>query len=298
MPTGGSSFERLQRRFTQTDADAIEHGRRELPVLLFAFDLLEVCGVDVRDCGVEARKTLLAGLLPPAGPLTLADHLDGRGAEFFELVRERELEGVVAKRAGSRYEPGARSADWVKVKVPRTVSVAIVGVVPGKGSRRALGSLMVAGLEGDTLVYVGNVGSGLAEDVTDLLERELGALRQDDAPCAGLPETLPAGSYFVAPVRFCEVRYTERTSAGSLRHPVFLGLRDDVGIADCALPASRDAIPDPVAPPPRSAIRTPHHPTREDLPGPSRATPRAICSPITKRSGLGWRRTCAIGRSC
>ena len=246
---GRSSFERLQRRFTQTDAEAIERGRRELPVQLFAFDLLEVAGVDVRRCAIEDRKALLAELLPPSGPLGLADHLDGQGAEFYALVRERELEGVVAKRAGSSYESGERSADWVKVKVPRTVTLAIVGVVPGKGSRRALGSLMVAGLDGDRFVYVGNVGSGLGVEVTDLLERELPQRGRGEPACEGAPDPVPQGAYFVEPEFYCEVRYTERTSAGNLRHPVFLGLRDDVDLSDCALPDARTVIPEAGAPP-------------------------------------------------
>jgi bifunctional non-homologous end joining protein LigD len=246
---GRSSFERLQRRFTQTDSDAIARARRELPVLLYAFDLISVSGVDVGKVPIEGRKRLLGELIPPIGPIRFADHLLGDGAGFLDLVREQELEGIVAKRAGSTYQANQRSEDWCKIKVPRTASLAIVGVVAGKGSRKAMGSLMLAGYVGDRLVYCGNVGSGLGEDVTDFLEATFASKRRETAAFENPPDT-PAGSYFVEPEQLCEVRFTEVTSAGNLRHPVFLGLRDDLTLEACVSPAARALAPEPEAPAP------------------------------------------------
>lgn len=247
---GRSSFERLQRRFTQTDADAIARARRELPVVLYAFDLLSMAGLELRALPIEERKRLLGELLPPLGPLRLADHLLGDGSGFLDLVREQGLEGIVAKRSGSAYQANQRSDDWCKIKVPRTASLVIVGVVAGKGSRKAMGSLMVAGYREGELVYCGNVGSGLGEAVTDFLIAALADKRLSAPAFTKAPESVAPGSYFVVPEQVCEVRFTEMTSGGQLRHPVFLGLRDDVSPEACVSPAARSAIPEPDSPPP------------------------------------------------
>jgi bifunctional non-homologous end joining protein LigD len=240
---GRASFERIQRRFTQTSGADAEALRRELPVVYYAFDCLAVDGFDLRKRPLEQRKRILAALVPPRGPVRLADHVSGDGVALFEAARAHGVEGVIAKQASSTYEAGERSKRWLKIKVPRADCFVVVGVSPGQGSRKALGSLMLAGYRDGRLVYVGNAGSGLGVRQIDGLLPALEQRRRARPACAGLPKPLPRGSWFVAPELVAEVRFTETTSAGMLRHPVFLRLRDDVAPAACAAPSARAEEP-------------------------------------------------------
>ncbi len=236
---GRSSFERIQQRFGQSDPEMVDRLRREVPVVYYAFDCLALDGFDLRKLPLVKRKEILAGLLPPRGPVRLADHVAGDGHALFDAVREHGLEGIIAKRADSPYEAGQRSKRWLKIKVPRASCFVVVGVAPGQGARKALGSLMLAGQRAGELVYVGNAGSGLTARQIDVLLPELEKLRRSKPPCTGLPEPLPRGAWFVAPELVAEVRFAETTSAGLLRQPVFLGLRDDVDPSTCAAPGAR-----------------------------------------------------------
>jgi bifunctional non-homologous end joining protein LigD len=234
---GRASFERIQRRFTQASAADAELLRREVPVVYYAFDCLAVDGFDLRTLALEKRKQILAALIPPRGPLRLADHVTGDGIALFEAAREHGVEGVIAKRASSQYAAGERSKHWIKVKVPRADCFVVVGISPGRGSRKALGSLMLAGWRDGELAYVGNAGSGLTARQVEGLMPQLEKRRRAKPACAGLPTPMPRGAWFVAPELVAEVRFTETTSTGMLRHPVFLGLRDDIAPAACRAPA-------------------------------------------------------------
>ena len=236
---GRASFERIQRRFTQSQGSEAEALRREVPVIYYAFDCLGVDGFDLRKLPLELRKRILSELLPPCGPIRLADHVSGDGLALFEAASSQGIEGVIAKQARSTYEAGERSKRWVKIKVPRADTFVVVGVSPGQGSRKSLGSLMLGRLRDGELVYVGNVGSGLGARQIDVLLPELEKRRRARPACGGLPDPLPRGAWFVAPVLVAEVRFTEATSTDMLRHPVFLGLRDDVSPAACVAPGAR-----------------------------------------------------------
>ncbi len=238
---GRASFERIQRRFTQSDPREAEALRREVPVVYYAFDCLAACGFDLRALPLEQRKQILAALVPPRGPVRLADHVSGDGLALFEAARAHGLEGVIAKQADSAYAAGERSKRWLKVKAPRAGCFAIVGVSPGQGSRKSLGSLMLGGWRDGALVYVGNAGSGLTELAIGALLPALERRRRAKPAFAGGPDPLPRGSWFVAPELFAEVRFTETTSSGMLRHPVFVRARDDVAAADCPAPEVRAA---------------------------------------------------------
>jgi bifunctional non-homologous end joining protein LigD len=255
--SGRSSFERLQRRFTQSDRAAIARAEVEIPVLLYAFDLPFAAGYDVRRCPLRARKEMLALLSPRKGVVRFADHIEGDGEALWEAARERGLEGIIAKRADSPYETGARSRAWLKIKIPRTADLAIVGALPGKGSRKRLGSLMLAWRDGRGLLYAGNVGSGLDEETLEELHRRLEAARTDEPAFAGAPERFPRGALFARPEIVCEVRFTEVTSAGLLRQPVFLRLREDKRVADCDAPPPREELRGPEAGAERPEARAP-----------------------------------------
>ncbi len=187
---GKSSFERIQRRFTPSDPEAVAQARREIPVAFYAFDLLGVAGYDLRELPLSKRKELLARLAPRTGFVRFADHVEEDGVGLFEAAQQHGLEGVIAKRADSKYEAGRRTKSWLKLKVPHVRLLAIVGSLPGRGSRGAIGSLILAGLRDGAWVYAGNVGSGLTGEQLDrldaaLAERGWRGRRSPGGPSAG-----------------------------------------------------------------------------------------------------------------
>jgi bifunctional non-homologous end joining protein LigD len=240
---GRSSFERIQQRFTQSDASGIARAVAEVPVAYQAFDLLGALGHDVRGLPLARRKELLAMFAPAVGVVSFSDHVEGDGHRLFDAAAENALEGVIAKRADSRYESGRRSRAWLKIKVPRSARLAVVGWTEGKGTRERLGAVLLAGLRGGEWVYAGSAGSGLDEATIDALLPRLEALRVAAPPCAGVPAPPPRGARWARPELACEVRFTEVTSVGLLRQPVFLGLRPDVRALDCAAPGGPAAEP-------------------------------------------------------
>lgn len=244
---GRTSFERLQRRFTLSDRAAVARAVVEVPVVLYAFDLLAAAGHDLRELPLLARKDVLASFVPSRGVVRLADFVVGEGKALYEVASEHELEGIVAKRSRSPYETGARSDAWKKVKRPRTGRLVIVGYLPGRGTRESLGSLLLAGERGGELVYAGNVGSGLRDDELATLREALDASRTVEPDFRGAPDPPVKGTVYARPERVCEVRFTEVTSAGLLRQPVFLRLLEDVSPESCPLPGASSARPEPEA---------------------------------------------------
>jgi bifunctional non-homologous end joining protein LigD len=252
---GRSSFERITQRFTQNDPAAIARAEVEIPVVYYVFDLLGAEGFDARGLALEGRKELLARFVPRAGVVRFADHVTGQGENLFAAAVANELEGVIAKRADSRYESGRRSRSWLKLKAPRTARLAIVGWRAGRGSRARMGALLLAWRRGDAWVYAGSVGSGLDEATIDALLPRLEASRLPKPPCVGVPEPPPGAARWVRPELACEVRFTEVTSAGLLRQPVFVALREEARVEDCGPPAHlagprSAAEPPPAAGPP------------------------------------------------
>jgi bifunctional non-homologous end joining protein LigD len=254
---GRSSFERIQRRFAQDDPAAIARAEVEIPAVYYAFDLLGALGFDARALPLAERKRLLAAFVPRVGVVRFSDHVEGEGERLFEAAAAQGLEGVVAKRADSRYESGRRSRSWLKLKAPRTARLAVVGWREGRGSRERLGALLVAWRRGDAWVYAGSVGSGLDEATIDALAPRLERARLAKAPCVGVPTPPPRGARWARPELVCEVRFTEVTSAGLLRQPVFVGLRPEAQLEECGAPtgpapepaSTRASAPEPAAPP-------------------------------------------------
>ena len=246
---GRASFERLQPRFRGAPKERAE---TDIPVVYYAFDALSAEGYDLRGAPLLARKEILATFAPRLGFVRFADHVVGEGEALFETARTHELEGIVAKRADSRYESGRRSASWQKIKVPRSAALAIVGFTRGKGSRAPLGALLLAWHKEGKLVFAGAVGSGFDAETLDALRERLAAIRID-APAFENAPTL-TGAVWVKPELVCEVRYGEVTAAGLLRQPVFAALRDDLDPAACTSPLSHADAPELAAPAP-SALR-------------------------------------------
>ncbi len=249
--SGRSSFERIQQRFTQNDPAVIARAEVEVPVVYCVFDLLGALGFDARGVPLARRKQLLAEFVPSTGLVRFSDHVEGDGERLFEAASASGLEGILAKRADSRYESGRRSRSWLKLKAPRTARLAIVGWTAGKGARARLGALLLAGRRDDEWVYTGSAGSGLDEATIDALLPRLEAARVASPSCVGVPDPPPRGARWTRPELVCDVRYTELTSAGLLRQPVLVALRPEARLEECLTPAPAPSAPLPAQPAPQ-----------------------------------------------
>jgi bifunctional non-homologous end joining protein LigD len=201
------------------------------PLVYYVFDVLESDGEQVLELPLTERRERLAGLLDLRDGVVRLSEAFADGEALFEAAREQGLEGVVAKKRTSRYQPGRRTREWLKVKAHEEQEFLVAGYTRGKGRRAAtLGSLVLAVLEGGELRYVGNVGTGFTEEEIDRLLGLLRPLERDTPPFAEAP-TMPkvrrGDVVWVEPELVAQVEFAEWTHDGHLRAPVYKGLRED-----------------------------------------------------------------------
>jgi bifunctional non-homologous end joining protein LigD len=208
-----TSFARLQQR-----------GERPAPVFLYVFDLLHIAGHDTTALPLRSRKTLLRRALGFGGPVRLTPHRNRDGEAVFEAACRKGWEGIIAKRAQSPYTPG-RSRDWLKFKCSAEQELIVGGYTPPHGSRTDLGALLLGYYDDGRLRYAGKVGTGFTRATLRDLAARLEPLRTDDSPFAD--EVRERAATWARPVLVAQVGFTEWTRDGRLRHPRFLGLRDD-----------------------------------------------------------------------
>jgi bifunctional non-homologous end joining protein LigD len=224
---GRPSFAALQGRMHTASRTQAARQARTQPVTYAIFDLLWLDGHSLMDDPYERRHARLIELALSGERLQVPDHVVGHGRELLRASAEQGLEGVVAKRLDSSYRPGARSGEWVKVKTVQQQELVVGGWMPGKGKRRgSVGALLLGVSQHGRLRYVGRVGSGFSDQDLQRLSELLGPLERDSSPFDG-GEKPPREAVFCEPQLVVEVRFAHWTAAGNLRHPVFLGLRDD-----------------------------------------------------------------------
>lgn len=207
----------------------LQRGEGE-PVLV-VFDLLELDGVALVDEPLTRRRDLLAGALDPSVASVILSPSFDDGEALLGAARERGLEGVVAKRLDSRYQPGRRSPDWRKVKLTRRQELVVAGYTRGRGRREATFGALVLGVhEAGELRFAGSVGSGFGDAEMERLLTRLRPLERPAPPFAEpprLPRVRRGDVVWVEPVLVAEVSFAEWTRDGLLRAPVYLGLRED-----------------------------------------------------------------------
>ncbi|HET7874680.1 MAG TPA: DNA ligase D [Methylomirabilota bacterium] len=229
--SGKPSFQRLQSRMGLTNPRDIERMAALVPVVGIFFDCLALEGHDLRRLPLVERKECLKLVLPPLGPAHYGDHVLTEGEAFFEAASEQRLEGIVAKKAASLYT-GGRSRDWIKIKCQRRQEFVIGGYTDPQGSRGYFGALHLGLFEGPRLVYVSKVGTGFDEAALERLWEALQPLSRSTSPFeVGTPTG--RGHHWVEPRLVCEVRFTDWTRDGGIRHPTFLGLRADKRPEEC-----------------------------------------------------------------
>ena len=243
---GHPQFQRLQARMGLTKPRDIAAARLRVPVRAVFFDCLGLEGFDLRALPLEQRKEILERVIPPRGTVQRCDHILEHGEAFFAAAAEMGLEGIVAKRLASRYA-GRRTPDWVKVKCDRKDLFVIGGATKPEGSRTGFGALHVGRYDQGKLVYVTKVGTGFDERALRDIERELAPLTRATSPFEVRSPKGP-GQVWYEPRLVCEVRYTEWTRDGGLRHPAFLGMRPHARPEDCRAPEPIAIEADDVAP--------------------------------------------------
>ena len=221
---GTPSFHLLQQRGRLSNRCDITRAVARLPAMFFGFDLVGFEDLDARQVALADRKRVLGEVLPQLGPLRFAEHFVGVGEKLFDQAVALGLEGVMAKRAASRYV-GGRSDQWLKIRAEQTGTFAIVGYTAGKRGSSGFGALHLGALRNGALAYAGRVGSGFSEaalvQLRELLDEETASEPSVlDAPTDG------SDTVWVLPTLQCTVRFKEVTASGALRHPVFEAFGD------------------------------------------------------------------------
>lgn len=221
--TGRSSFSRLQRRMQLRDEARAR--RSAVAVELYLFDCLFYEGIDLTGLPLVDRKSVLRDVVWYDGPIRFTPFRTTGSASMFREACAQGAEGIIAKRAESRYV-SARSSDWLKIKCVHQQEFVVGGYTAPKGSRGSLGALLVGYYEQGALRYAGKVGTGFDRAALETLQGKLAPLHRRTSPFS--PGPAPAGEVqWVTPRLVVEVGFGEWTPAGLLRHPRFLGLRDD-----------------------------------------------------------------------
>ena len=210
---------------------AMQQGKPGTPIVYYVFDLLEVEGEPVIDLPLEERRKRLEKLLDKRNRIVKFSESFDDGDALLAAAEKQRLEGIMAKRLGSRYLPGRRSREWLKIKGHGRQEFVIAGYTRGQGRRAGtLGSLVLATYQGGELVYAGNVGTGFNDREIDRLLKKLKPLERDTPPfreVPKMPRIRKGDVIWVEPKLVAEVEFVEWTHDGRLRAPAYKGLRED-----------------------------------------------------------------------
>ncbi|MDB5251547.1 MAG: Bifunctional non-ous end joining protein LigD [Flaviaesturariibacter sp.] len=218
---GHADFGALQ-QWSKTGAGSLHY---------FVFDLLWLHGVDLRSKPLTERRKILQQILPDGGVIRYSDNIDEYGVEFFRMAKENGLEGIIAKRKDSRYDDGARSKAWLKIKAEERHEAVICGYTKKAGSDRHFSSLVLGVPDGKSYRFIGQVGTGFTQSSQQEILQRMVPLKAKQPPFPSKPiVTDPV--VWLLPRLVCEVKYTELTSDGVMRHPSFQGLREDKTATD------------------------------------------------------------------
>lgn len=224
---GKSNFGALQNWRSEADGD----------LLYYVFDVLWLDGKDLCSLPLQQRREILKSIVPPEGIIRLSDSFDVTGTEFFQGIKQMGLEGMIAKRLDSIYEPGARTSHWLKIKANQRQEMVIGGYTRNAESSKLFSALLVGVYQGKDLIFTGKVGTGFNDKQQREMLKQFAPLKTDKAPFAEEPDynkptrfnprPAKAAATWLKPQLVCEVSFAEMTSDGVMRHPSFEGMRTD-----------------------------------------------------------------------
>ncbi len=225
---GKPLFRNVIHRLQQNSKGAIEHGRIKYPAVCYVFDCLYLDGRPIVDEPLVRRRAWMEDALRRNTPYRASETVD-EGPGLFKAAMQMGLEGIMAKERNSTYRPGTRSSQWLKIKKRQTMECVIIGYTKGRGDpNTSFGALQLALREGNTLRYVGKVGTGF--DTKSMKETfvYLKNIRHIQRPIREKPSD-DAKTVWIEPTSVCEVQFASLTKDGMLREPVFIRLRPDLG---------------------------------------------------------------------
>jgi bifunctional non-homologous end joining protein LigD len=233
---GRPSFARLQQRSGLTKHGDVEAARKKQKVQYFVFDALELAGESLVKLTYDERRGRVEDGVREKGPVKVPGDAGSDLAKALATSKRLGLEGVMAKRRDSPYREGKRSRDWIKLKHTSTQEVVVGGWRPGKGARAdTIGSLLLGVPEGDSLRYVGRVGTGFSDAELTKLRARLDGMSRQSSPFAEVPREDARDARWVSPSLVGEVEFAEATSEGRLRAPAWKGWRPDKDPEDVVL---------------------------------------------------------------
>lgn len=232
---GLPSFSRLQERMHVDDPGRAR--RSEVKVYYYVFDLLYENWNDLRSLPLKSRKELLKKSLVFRGPIRRLPYKTGKGEDFLKEACKKGWEGVIAKRASGAYIE-RRSTDWLKFKCVAGQEFVIGGYTDPQRTRTGFGALLLGYYIGDSLVYVGKVGTGFNSRILETLGKRLASLEQSGSPFVNYVERA-RGVHWVKPQLVAQIGFVEITRDGQLRQARFYGLRDDKAPPEVALEAAQ-----------------------------------------------------------
>ncbi|OGC82083.1 MAG: DNA ligase D [Candidatus Abawacabacteria bacterium RBG_16_42_10] len=195
-------------------------------LVYYVFDILEYKKQDLRNLPLLERKKILKHVLPILARVKYSDHIIEHGKELFATAVEAGIEGIMAKDGASTYQIGERSKSWLKIKNLQQQEAVICGITAPRGSRKEFGALVLGVYEKGKLIYIGHTGGGFNESLLKEIKSLLKPLITKKCPFKREPVT-NAPVQWLKPKVVCEIRFTEWTQEGMMRHPVFLGIRED-----------------------------------------------------------------------
>ena len=225
---GRPQFKEVINRMRQRSESAAARARSKNPAVCYVFDCLYLDGRPLVGEPVERRREWMADAIKTGSSYRVSQTVED-GQELFDAAREAGLEGIMAKKLGSPYHPGRRTDTWLKIKARNTMDVLIIGYTKGKGDRgQAFGALHLARANGAELHYLGKVGTGFDSRTLEAVSAELAKVPEGKRPIKEKPID-DAVSVWLKPTLWCEVEYASMTTNETLREPVFVRLRPDLG---------------------------------------------------------------------
>ncbi len=200
-------------------------------LVYYVYDILWLDGISLVNLPLQERQKILKQLMPDNGLIRFSDCIEDYGIDFYNIAKENGLEGVIAKRKDSVYQQGYRTKSWLKLKIEQRHEAVICGYTKNKDTDRIFSSLLLARYDNDRLTYIGQVGTGFNAAMQDHIMQKMKSLISKTPTLEGVPR-LGKETVWIKPALVCEVKYTELTPEGVMRHPSFQGLREDKTILD------------------------------------------------------------------
>jgi DNA ligase D-like protein (predicted ligase) len=229
---GIPNFSSLAVREQQIKSIRIDYLSKAMPASYIVFDILQTGQESLMNRPLLERKSILSKELQENDFVTIIDYMQEKGDAYYEVALKKGLEGIMAKRSASPYQPGVRSRDWIKIKKRLTMDLVVGGYIPGQGQRKPFfGGLLLGAYDADKLIFTGRVGSGFTEKELEEISNEF--VPSIESPFLHPPT--PPGVKWLKPEIVVEVEGLEVSKNGHLRAPVFLRKRVDKSPEECTI---------------------------------------------------------------